>query len=60
MRDDIKIVVADSSFTSITKLCNEVAKRQYKLPKFILSMAFYFVSKKIKKKANFDINDCNT
>ena len=60
MRDDIKIVVADSSFTSITKLCNEVAKRQYKLPKFILSLASYFVRKKIKKKANFDINDCDT
>ena len=27
MRDDIEIVVADSSFTSITKLCNEVAIR---------------------------------
>lgn len=23
-------------------------------------MAFYFVRKKIKKKANFDISDCNT
>lgn len=60
LRSDIEFVVSDSSFTSIIGLCEEVAKKQYKLPKFLIKMAFYFIKKKVKKKAKFDLADCNT
>ncbi len=52
-------MVADSSFVNIRQLCEEVAKKSYKLPKFLIKLAFYFIRKKIKKKAEFDLNDCD-
>lgn len=59
-RDDIDMVVADSSYKNIQILCQELAKRTYRCPKFILKIAYYFIRKKIMKKVNFDLNRCNT
>jgi hypothetical protein len=60
MRNDINFVVADSSFLNIKQLCQEVAKKQYKMPNFVLKLAFYFIRKKILSKAGFDIQECDT
>lgn len=59
LRDDIEFIVADSSFTCIKTLSEEVALKQYKVPKFVLKIAYYFIRKKVKKKANFDLNECD-
>ena len=47
MRKDIEFVVADSSFLNIKQLCEEIAKTQHKLPKFVVKLALYFVRRKI-------------
>ncbi|KRX05717.1 hypothetical protein PPERSA_09857 [Pseudocohnilembus persalinus] len=59
-RNDIDFVVADSSFLCIKQLCQEVAKKQYKLPNFMAKAVWSYIKKKIFKKAGFDINECNT
>jgi hypothetical protein len=55
-RNDINFIVADSSFLAIKTLCEEVAKKNYKLPNFILAMVYNYIRKKILNKAKFDLN----
>ena len=60
MRNDVSMVVSDSSFVSIQSLCFDIAKKKYKLPKFAMTLAYYLIKRKIRSKANFDLNECNT
>ncbi len=56
-RSDVKVIVADSPFMSVRSLCEEVARRSYKLPGFVMKAAFYFIRKKCKAKNDVDLGE---
>jgi fermentation-respiration switch protein FrsA (DUF1100 family) len=47
MRKDIKLLIVDSAFSNLRTLCEELALSNYKIPKILLKIAFYFIRRKI-------------
>ncbi len=47
IRKDIKLLVIDSAFSNLRLLCEELALSNYKIPKILLKVAFYFIKRKI-------------
>lgn len=41
----IRFIVIDSSFTSIKRLCTEIAKESYHIPKVIAGLAFSYIQR---------------
>jgi cephalosporin-C deacetylase-like acetyl esterase len=56
---NIGSMVLDSPFTSMKKLCYELAQKNSSAPKFILKFIYNQIRKTIKTKAGFDINLLN-
>lgn len=56
---DIKGVVFDSPFKSLKALVEDMAKRNSKVPSFVLAGAIKIISKTVEDKANFSIYNIN-
>ena len=55
MRKDIKLLIVDSAFSNLRGLCEELALSNYKIPKILLKIAFYFIRRKIQQKGKGEI-----
>lgn len=49
-------MVLDSPFSNLRTLCDELAASHSKVPRFLVGAAMSFITKTIRKKADFDLN----
>ncbi|CAD8206172.1 unnamed protein product [Paramecium pentaurelia] len=57
--EDIKVLVCDSPFSNLALLCKEIATSGYGVPGCCFNCFFCFVKSKIRKEANFNVDDLN-
>jgi hypothetical protein len=56
---DIKGVIFDSPFKNLKCLVEDMAKKNSKIPSFVLAGAIKIISKTVEDKANFSIYNIN-
>ena len=56
---DVKAVVLDSPFKNLKTLIEDMAKRNSKVPSFVLAGAIKIISKTVEDKAAFSIYNVN-
>lgn len=56
-KNDIMGMVLDSPFCSLREVAEDIAKKNSKIPRCIMKIVWFFLKRKIQKKAHFNIND---